>query len=88
MWPFSSKDKSKKKAPSKPQSSEDIRAQALAQFRKTEAELGQDTIQEMHRQMEYEAAKRKIEDSIDGKGDHSADEVLDSLKRMMDEKKS
>lgn len=91
MWPFSSKE-SKSKSKSKasqgtPKSSEEIRAQAMAQFRKTEAELGQETIQEMQRQLNYEAAKKKIEDSVDGKGDHTADDVLDNLKRIMDEKK-
>ena len=68
-------------------SSADIRAQALAQFRQTEAELGRETIEEMQRKIDFEAAKKKIEDSIDGTGQHSADEVLDGLKILMEDQK-
>ena len=87
MWPFSSK-KDKDKKSSKEMTSEEVRAQALAQFRKTESELGRETIEEMQRALEYEAAKKKIEDAVDDKGsEHSAEDVLDQLKILMDEDK-
>tara|TARA_Y100001001_G_C7889189_1_gene267514 strand:+ start:487 stop:765 length:279 start_codon:yes stop_codon:yes gene_type:complete len=68
-----------------PTSSKEVREQALAQFRKTHEELGEETIQAMKRAIEMERAKKEIRDSIDGKGKHSRDEVYQGLRELIDE---
>lgn len=74
----------KRPAKAKPTSSKEVREQALAQFRKTHEELGEDTIQAMKRAIEMEQAKKEIRDSIDGKGKHTADEVYQGLRDLID----
>ena len=81
---FEKKDKKKKKRTEA--KSEDVREAALAQFRKTEAELGPETIQEMRRALEYEQAKRLVKDAIDNtkSGMNNRDTVVSNIKDMID----
>lgn len=84
---FGKNKKSPQKQPEKgqPTSSKAVREQALAQFRKTHEELGEETIQAMKRAIEMEQAKKDIRDSIDGKGKYTRDEVYSGLRNLIDE---
>lgn len=65
-----------------PTSSESVREAALAQFRTTQAELGEETIQAMQKALEFEEAKRKIRDAVDNKEGYNMEAVLVGLKEL------
>lgn len=82
MWPFGKKSKEKKEAKAAEQKSADIREQALAQFRQTQAELGPETIAAMKRAADLEKVKNKIKDAIDDKEGSNREAVLETLKDL------
>ena len=79
------KGKKGSKAASNPNatSSEAVREAALAQFRKTEQELGPETIAAMKRAVEMEKAKKKIRSAIDDEG--KRDQVVNHLRDILHE---
>ncbi len=87
---FGKKDKKKSKTAESsaasdehvPTSSESVREAALAQFRTTQAELGEETIQAMQKALEFEEAKRKIRDAVDNKEGYNMEAVLVGLKEL------
>lgn len=88
---FGKKDKKKSKETAEnsaangehtPTSSESVREAALAQFRTTQAELGEETIQAMQKALEFEEAKRKIRDAVDNKEGYNMEAVLVGLKEL------
>ena len=86
MWPFKRNKSDQDNQPFDRQKA--ATEAAMAQYRATRAELGEETIQAMQKAINFEQARQQIRDSIDGKNEHTIDHVLMRLQDLVRENRS